>query len=73
MGASCEGGAGGGCEGAAVGGGDEGGAGGGREGGAVGGECEEVKSEWEHPNGRMLTMAGLFDIWKSSSVSFSGN
>ena len=23
---------------------------------------------WEHPTGRMLTMAGLFDIWKSQSA-----
>ena len=27
-------------------------------------------SKWEHPTGRMLTMAGLFDIWRSpKSVS----
>ena len=24
-----------------------------------------AKNIWEHPTGRMLTMAGLFDIWKA--------
>lgn len=34
-------------------------------------EKNEVKveggqeSHWEHPTGRMLTMAGLFDIWRN--------
>ena len=23
------------------------------------------ESHWEHPTGRMLTMAGLFDIWRN--------
>lgn len=27
------------------------------------------KNVWEHPTGRMLTMAGLFDICKSEAVS----
>ena len=40
----------------------------GSEEGKEGGEEEgrgSVKSVWEHPTGRMLTIAGLFDIWKS--------
>ena len=28
----------------------------------------KVKDIWEHPTGRMLTMAGLFDIWNSESA-----
>ena len=32
--------------------------------GKKGGEVEKG-NVWEHPTGRMLTMAGLFDIWKS--------
>ena len=41
----------------------------GKEGGKEGGE-EGRGNVWEHPTGRMLTMAGLFDIWKSQeSVS----
>ena len=43
------------------------------EGEEVKGEREEVKgegrgSEWECPIGRMLTMAGLFDIWRPSNA-----
>ena len=46
--------------------------GGGREGReGVGGVEESVQdNKWEHPTGRMLAMAGLFDIWRTpKSVS----
>ena len=33
--------------------------------------AEKAGSEWEHPTGRMLTMAGLFDVWRSSPVSLA--
>lgn len=26
------------------------------------------KSEWTHPTGHMLTMAGLFDVWKNQDT-----
>lgn len=32
-------------------------------------DTPKVKNVWEHPTGRMLTMAGLFDICKSEAVS----
>lgn len=38
----------------------------------AGGEAEDVpkkRNVWEHPTGRMLTMAGLFDICKAEAVS----
>ena len=37
------------------------------EGGAEKQKVEET-NEWVNPVGRMLTMAGLFDIWKSPHV-----
>ena len=46
--------------------------GGGREGreGVEGVEESVQDNKWEHPTGRMLAMAGLFDIWRTpKSVS----
>lgn len=45
----------------AAGGGEE-------EGDKVGGAEKKSKNEWVEPKGRMLTMAGLFDIWKSPNL-----
>lgn len=39
----------------------------------AGGGVEDMpkkRNVWEHPTGRMLTMAGLFDICKSEDVSY---